>query len=55
MADEGRAETCESDAQVAFAAWIREGLGMGRRYVSERSYLLGANGNHHRHLKSGWH
>jgi L-fucose isomerase-like protein len=35
LADEGRAVTCEGDADGALSAWIGESLGMGRCYLSD--------------------
>jgi L-fucose isomerase-like protein len=35
LADEGRAITCEGDADGALSAWIGESLGMGRCYLSD--------------------
>jgi L-fucose isomerase-like protein len=35
LVDEGRAVTCEGDADGALSAWIGESLGMGRCYLSD--------------------
>ena len=35
LAEEGRAITCEGDVDGALSAWIGEGLGMGRCYLSD--------------------
>src|SRR5207237_805066 len=35
LAEEGRAVTCEGDADGALSAWIAESLGLGRCYLSD--------------------